>query len=129
MPEFDIQKQVIYWRDGAIEAFDAAQDMILRDKRILFGLFFVHLSLEKILKAHISRQTRGFPPRIHNLIRLAEIAEIVMDDEQIRILSSLNEFSLEGRYPENWTEPPSLEQAKVYLERSRKVFQWLTNLL
>lgn len=55
MPEFDIQKQVIYWRDGAIEAFDAAQDMILRDKRILFGLFFVHLGLEKILKAHISR--------------------------------------------------------------------------
>ena len=129
MGDFDIQKQVIYWRDGATEAFDAAQDMILRDKRVLFGLFFVHLGLEKILKARICRHTKQFPPRIHNLIRLAEIAEIKIDDEQIRILSLLNEFNLEGRYPENWAEPPTLEQAKMYLERSRKVFEWLTNQL
>ena len=129
MAEIDIQKHIDYWRDGANEAFIAAQDMILRDQRILFGLFFAHLALEKILKAHVCRQTQQIPPRIHNLIRLAEIAQLELSDEQIRILSSINEFNLEGRYPENWIAPPTLDDAKNYLANSQKVLEWLTNQL
>jgi HEPN domain-containing protein len=129
MSEFDIQKQVEYWRNGATDALDAANDMILRDKRILFGLFFLHLAVEKILKAHVCRRTMNFAPRLHNLVRLAILAEIALSDEQIMTLASLNEFSLEGRYPETWAEPPTPEQAEVYLLRSRQVFEWLMNLL
>jgi HEPN domain-containing protein len=129
MAELDIQKQLAYWRDGAVEAFGAAQDMILRDQRVLFGLFFVHLTLEKALKAYICRQTGQLPPRIHNLIRLAEIAGLNLDEEQIKIMAAVNEFNLEGRYPETWMPPPTLDEAKEYLMRSKKVFEWLNNLL
>ncbi|GAB4495464.1 MAG: hypothetical protein OHK0052_03010 [Anaerolineales bacterium] len=47
MDERAIQLQIAYWKNGAIEALDTAQDMILRDKRILFGLFLCILHLKK----------------------------------------------------------------------------------
>ncbi len=129
MTQIDIQKHVTHWREGAIEALAASRDMILRDKRTLFGLFFIHLAIEKILKAHVCSQTGELPPRIHNLIRLAEIAGLELDDEQIRVLAALNEFNLEGRYPETWSAPPSVELAQQYLNRSEKVFTWLMSQL
>jgi HEPN domain-containing protein len=129
MAELDIQKQIQYWRNGAQEAFDAAQDLVNRDHRILFGLFFVHLALEKALKAHVCLTTRQMPPRIHNLNRLMELAQLPVDDEVLTTASAMNEFNLEGRYPENWMTPPTLAEAQDYLEQSKKVFEWLMSRL
>ena len=41
----NIEKQVAYWRDGAVEDWEIAQELIERG-RTRHGLFFVHLSLE-----------------------------------------------------------------------------------
>jgi HEPN domain-containing protein len=68
----DIEKQVNYWQKGAIEEWDLAQDLVKRNKT-RHGLFFAHLALEKLLKAHVCRQTQDLPPRTHNLTRLAEL--------------------------------------------------------
>jgi len=56
------------------EAWEAAVDLINENHRIQFGLFFVHLALEKVVKAHVWRAKQKMPPHIHNLIRLAELA-------------------------------------------------------
>ncbi len=48
----DIEKQIAYWRDGSIEDWQVAQELI-SNGRIRHGLFFAHLSLEKLLKAHV----------------------------------------------------------------------------
>ena len=47
----DAEKQIVYWRKGAEEDIAVAREL-LEKKRIRHGLFFVHLSLEKMLKAH-----------------------------------------------------------------------------
>ena len=96
-PEFDVDKQITHWRTGADEAWEAAIDLINRDRRIQFGLFFVHLALEKIIKAHIWRVSRKVPPHIHNLSRLAEIADLPLDDKNRKVLAEINEFNIEGR--------------------------------
>ena len=44
----DIQKQIDYWRNGAIEDWNVAEDLVSRNKT-RHGLFFVHLALEKLL--------------------------------------------------------------------------------
>ncbi len=64
----DIAKQVAYWREGAVEDWEVARDLIERGKT-RYGLFFVHLSLEKLLKAHVCRHTQDVAPRLHNLVR------------------------------------------------------------
>jgi HEPN domain-containing protein len=59
---FDIEKQVAYWRNGAAEDLQVAQDLIKR-QRTRHGLFFLHLALEKLLKALVCRQTQDLAPK------------------------------------------------------------------
>ena len=124
----NVEKQVTYWHDGAVEDWEVAGGLISEHK-IRHGLFFAHLSLEKLLKAHVCLHTQDLAPRIHNLIRLAELTTLHLSSEQIDILADMNVFSLEGRYPDSFTPPPSRAEAKEYLDRAQKVYEWLRNQL
>jgi HEPN domain-containing protein len=124
----DVQKHVAYWKDGAAEDLEVAVDLIAQN-RIRHGLFFAHLALEKMLKAHICLHTSDLAPRIHNLIRLAEVAELSLTVDQQNILADMNAFNIEGRYPNTLTPVPSLKEAKVYLERTKEVYEWLLSQL
>jgi HEPN domain-containing protein len=124
----DIQKQIAYWQNGASEEWDLAQDLVKRNKT-RHGLFFAHLALEKLLKAHVCRQTQDLPPRLHNLTRLAELAKLPLDQTQVDILAEMNVFNLEGRYPDLSVAPLSKKEAKDYLRRSEEVYQWLMSQL
>jgi len=123
--DVDIEKQIAHWRKGADEAWETAVDMINKDRRIQFGLFFVHLALEKIVKAHIWRIKQKMPPHIHNLTRLAEIAELPVDIENKKVLAEVNEFNIEGRYSDLLGLPISLKDARGYLRRAKGTFEWL----
>ena len=70
-----IDKQIAFWRDSADEDMAVARDLVHRN-RIRHGLFFAHLALEKALKPHVCRVTQDIAPRLHNLVRLAELAEL-----------------------------------------------------
>jgi HEPN domain-containing protein len=124
----DINKHVTYWHDGAVEDWEVAQGLIGQQK-IRHGLFFAHLALEKLLKAHVCHHTQELAPRIHNLTRLAQLTALTFSSEQIDILADMNAFNLEGRYPESLGLPPSPTEANEYLDRAQKVYQWLMNQL
>ena len=81
----DIQKQVDYWKTSSDEDFAAAESL-LEKGHLRHCLFFAHLAIEKMLKAHVTRQTKDVPPRTHNLVRLAEIAELSLSPEQTSLL-------------------------------------------
>ena len=100
MAEIDIDRQIAYWRDGAQKDLIFAEKSILRDRETLYGLFFAHLALEKILKAHVCKTTREIPPRIHKLVALARLGQLDFSQEQLDFLAIVNIYNLEGRYPE-----------------------------
>jgi HEPN domain-containing protein len=124
----DIARQVIYWRDGAREDWVVAQDLMAQG-RVRHALFFAHLALEKALKAHVCRRTDDLAPRMHNLIRLAEIGAVRPSQDYENVLAEMNAFNLEGRYPDMLMPPPSLTEAHDYLIRAEEVLQWLLSLL
>jgi len=124
----NVEKQIAYWRDGAVEDWEIAQEL-LASKRVRHSLFFAHLTLEKLLKAHVCHHTRDLAPRLHNLVRLAELAALSLSQRQIDILAEMNSFNIEGRYPDLLMPPPSLEEARDYLRRAEEVYQWLMNQL
>jgi HEPN domain-containing protein len=124
----DIEKQVAYWRSGAEEDWLVGRDLISQN-RVRHGLFFIHLALEKVLKAHVCRRIQDIAPRLHNLTRLAEIAGIELDQVQQNILADLSIFSIEGRYPDMLLPTPSVEQAQSVLEQATELFQWLMSQL
>ncbi len=124
----DITKQVAYRRDGASEDWAMAQDLVTRGKT-RYGLFFAHLALEKALKAHVCRVTLQLAPKIHNLLRLAELARIKLSRDQSDLLTEMNRFNLEGRYPDANAPVPRIEEAQRQMQRANEVFQWLIQQL
>jgi HEPN domain-containing protein len=118
----DITKQVAFWREGALEDWVVARELLDRG-RTRHGLFFAHLALEKILKAYVCAKTRDLAPRLHNLVRLAELAGLELSENELDILAEMNAFALEGRYPDILTLPPSSEEAEEYCRRAEEVFQ------
>lgn len=124
----DTGKQIAYWCSGAQEDWEVARDLI-HNQKVRHGLFFVHLALEKLLKAHVCRYTNDLAPRLHNLVRLAELSSLPLSQAQIDILAEMNAFNIEGRYPDTLAPLPSQKEANEYLCRAAEVYQWLMNQL
>ncbi|HVR99637.1 MAG TPA: HEPN domain-containing protein [Thermoanaerobaculia bacterium] len=120
----DIAEQERFWRRSAREDWDVGRHLV-EVGRVRHGLFFAHLALEKVLKAHVCVRTRAIPPRYHNLVRLLELAEIDATDSQLDVLAEMNAFNIEGRYPDALSSPPSQSEAKEYLRRAEEAFEWL----
>lgn len=109
---------------AALEDWDVASDL-LEKNRIRHGLFIAHLALEKALKALVCKATKDLAPRIHNLARLAELAQLNLRPEQLDILAEMNAFNIEGRYPDALAVPLKKEAALQYFRRAEGVFQCL----
>jgi HEPN domain-containing protein len=90
-----------YWLLSAEE--DAAtMNYLFRGKRYVHSLFFGHLYLEKICKAlWIKNNKDSYPPKIHNLLAIINQSGISLDDEQLLFLLKLNQYQIEGRYPDD----------------------------
>lgn len=99
LSKLQIQKLIKYWSETA-EDNHKTMFSLYRSKRYSACLFFGHLVLEKALKVLVIQQTKDFPPKIHNLLRLAELGTVKLTEEQSDLLAEVNEFNLEARYPE-----------------------------
>ncbi|MCX6057268.1 MAG: HEPN domain-containing protein [Chloroflexi bacterium] len=124
----DVEKLVTHWRNGALSSWEDALYLI-KGKRVMLGMFAVHLALEKVIKAHVIKRTGSLLPKIHNLIRLAEIAKLDVDVEYRKVLAEINDFNIEGRYSDEVLSPISFKEAKVYMNRAKGTLEWLINLL
>jgi HEPN domain-containing protein len=124
----DIEKQVAYWREGAAEDWLVAVELVDLG-RTRHGLFFAHLALEKMLKAHVCRVTQDLAPRIHPLLRLAERTGLALSEEQRAFLARFDRYQIEGRYPDLLPAPPSVEAARQELQQAEEVFEWLKRQL
>jgi len=120
----NVKKQILYWETGADEEMLNAKIMF-ENHRFLACLFFCHLCIEKILKAHVVKITEEHPSRTHILSSLAEKAGIDFDYEQDKFIAKLQLYQLEGRYPEMFPSDPDAIKAKEYFEQTVNLYKWL----
>jgi HEPN domain-containing protein len=120
----DIASQVEYWKKSSQEDLAAAESL-LEKGHLRHSLFFAHLALEKILKAHVTKQTSDLPPRIHNLLRLAEVAQLNLGPEQEAFLREFDIYQLESRYPDLEQIPISPVYVKREVAKAREMIEWL----
>jgi len=98
----------------------------------LYVLFCCQQAVEKALKALIVRRTGEFPPRLHNLLRLAKSAGIQLDTDRKRFLGELSAYYIQSRYPEEIKASVSAitrEIADATLRTTEETIQWLFSIL
>jgi HEPN domain-containing protein len=85
-----------------------------------------------MLKALIAKRTRELPPRLHNLMRLAEVAALTIPEDTAHLFRRLTDFYIASRYPEEleaatWNVDASqVQQTYVATE---EVLRWLSAVL
>jgi HEPN domain-containing protein len=120
----NIQRQIDYWLAGADDDIITA-DLLIREGRILHGLFFCHLVIEKALKAHCVKKIEDVAPRTHNLVNLSEIAGLTFEEETQIFIGILMKYQLQGRYPDYNPVLPALYSVEEYLNKTKNLLRWL----
>ena len=88
-----------YWKKTAEHDFDTMLGL-KKLKRYSDCLFFGHIILEKILKALAVEKTKKQAPRIHDLVRLHDLAKLNLSEEDVIFLKEVNNFNIATRYPD-----------------------------
>lgn len=97
--ELDVGRVAAYWLTEADEAMTVAEHLIAKGD-YSYALFFGHLVIEKLLKAlYVLHQKKHAPP-LHHLLRLADVAGLVVDEEVAAMLLTVTAFNIEARYPD-----------------------------
>lgn len=119
------------WADQALYDLDTARAM-QKSGRYRYVLFCCQQALEKALKSLIVKRTSELAPRVHNLLRLAEVAALSLDDEQRTFYGDLSNYYIQMRYPEEIeafgiriTERAS----RQVLDEVEKQMLWLRSML
>lgn len=116
------------WVRRAKYDLDTAGAM-LNAKRYLYVAFMCQQALEKILKSIIIDNGKE-ALRIHNLVRLAEMAGVyrLMSSEYQDFLANLTPFAIEARYGDykrKLSEIIDRRMASIYFDKAKEVFGWL----
>jgi HEPN domain-containing protein len=122
------QEHIAYWIRTAEEDWTVV-DILFEKSKYLYCLFYAHLAVEKILKANwVKNSDENYPPKIHNLVKIVQLANIELPDDDVDFLFNFNDFQLEGRYPDYLfrTEKRCNESfTKKILESARRIYKCL----
>jgi len=125
-------EHVEYWVNSANSDLKAA-DTLFKSAKYDWCLFIGHLVLEKALKAiFVLNNENKVPPKIHNLVKLAELSSITLTDEQKLFLDEVNDFNFVTRYPDyklDFYKLCTKEYADKYFKKIKEYYGWLKSLL
>lgn len=122
-----MEKDVKYWLD--LSEYDIkTADAMFKARRYLYVLFTCQQSIEKILKALVTKNTKQFPPKTHDLLKLAGLSKIDIDKTKKEFLLRLSFYYIETRYPQEIAKIPkdiNRKMAFEYLKNTKALYRWL----
>jgi len=96
-----IEEHIQYWLKSADSDLETL-NYLFDGKRYIHALFFGHLYLEKISKAlWVSAKKELYPPKTHNILKILNQASIELNDNDKLFFVKLNQYCIEGRYPDD----------------------------
>src|SRR3989344_2149499 len=122
---------VAYWIDSAREDWEVAQNLF-KEKKYNHALFFLQLTLEKLIKAiHVAKKDEG-PLYIHNLVLLAQKAGIVLTKQELEDLKEISSFNISARYDSykrDFYKRATAGFTKEWLEKGKDIRMKLLKML
>lgn len=101
-------------------------------KRFSWSLFIGHLMIEKLLKAYYVKVKSDYPPFIHNLLRLAEKAELNLTDDKKEQLVTITAFKINARYDDykmSFKKQCTPEFADKWIDKLKELRPWIKTLI
>jgi HEPN domain-containing protein len=95
----DFEEVKRFWLSESEEALNVT-DHLMEKGDFSYSLFFGHLAIEKILKAAYVAKHKEHAPLLHNLVRLAKIAGLELDENSTDALIRITSYNIESRYPD-----------------------------
>ena len=105
-----------------------SRNRVFQNAKYDWCLFLAQLVLEKTLKACYVKCKNEFPPRTHDLVRLADMTGIQVEEESLEFLDLVNTFSISTRYPDEKFKFYTLctkDFAAMQFTRIKEVREWL----
>ena len=124
----DVAAQIRYWREGSTDDLEAA-NALLDARKVRQAGFFLHLAVEKAIKACVTAMTSDLPPRSHDLLFLIEKTGITVDPSHRDFLARAQVYCLEGRYPAEMPPVAPLSAVRQDLQEAAEIIEWLMNQL
>ena len=119
-----------YWQESAADSLDTANTLFLPGK-YHHCLFFLHLSIEKMVKAAFVKQKNITPPSTHDLVRLWEVAGLPISGNRKLELAEISSFNLSARYDDykrQFYNKATKEYAKEWLNKGKAIFKELEEI-
>ncbi len=123
----DKKQSIDYWLNSAAHDLDVAETLFQNEKYD-WCLFIGHLVIEKVLKAFCVRDIGKSPPRVHNLLNLAEKTTLNLSEEQKQLLGEITRFNIEARYPDykqDFYKLCTKEFTEEYFVKIKEMYKWL----
>lgn len=129
MDKLKKDKLVLYWLKSARLDLESAKEIANNTNRYTSALFFLHLAIEKSLKAKFVALYSEYAPYSHNLLHLASKIPLNWSEQQAVLASEINEFNLESRYPDDLfslEKKASKEFCLKYLKSGEELYLWIS---
>ena len=123
----DVKEKILFWRTEAQRALAVAGDLFSL-RRYLETLFFGHLALEKLLKAKAVGITEHDPIFSHDLVLLAQHANLPLSDEDRDFLARVNVYNIRARYQDYQRSLYRKATRKFTAEELRKIKRYFNRI-
>jgi HEPN domain-containing protein len=126
------KKLVSYWITASEKDLHAAKEIFANTKNYVSVLFYIHLFIEKALKAYYVHKKKTHAPFSHNLLFLSKEAGLDASEKQNALMSEINEFNIECRYPDEKFgiyKKATKSFTMKYLTKAEKLHTWILGQL
>ena len=125
-------EHIQHWIKSA-EKDEQVLSLLFQNKEYVHTLFFAHLVLEKYGKAvWVKNNIENIPPKTHNILKLLEESNLIVENDLKIFILKLNLYQLEGRYPqhvETLYKNTTFELTNALLTETKNTKQWLIKIL
>lgn|SRR5690554_1093462 len=133
MDNLELNKEQLmnYWLEGSEDDFET-MIVMFNSKRYNWSLFIGHLMIEKLLKAYFVKVKSDYPPLIHNLLRLAEKAELELTNQTKEQLLAITAFNINARYDDykmSFKKQCTPEFSSKWIDILKELRLWMRKLI
>ena len=125
------EKFIEYWISSSDRDFQAMTHLLEKGD-YTWALFIGHLVIEKLIKGCYIKNVSNTPPFTHDLTRLAEKANLELDENQKDLVDTISVFNLQARYDDYRMEfyhKCTKDFAEKWIDIIRELRKWIKKKL